>query len=250
VTITEGASPTVEISGEDVLCAGSSVVLTATSNAPILWNTGATTSSITVNTAGLYTVTASNACGSDSDGQTVTASPLNASFTATPSSGTAPLTVQFNNASTSGSTSAWDFDGPGTSSAVSPSFTFEGTGVYEVVLEVTLDGCVAEASAMITVGQAAPGTASSISIPNVFTPNNDRVNDVLSIQAVNIVSVEVLIYNRWGQKVNELRRVGEVWDARSMSGNVVPDGTYFYTLTALGADGVEHSASGHITLVR
>jgi len=250
VTITEGASPTVAISGEDLLCAGSSIVLTATSNAPIVWNTGATTSSITVSAAGLYTVTATNACGSDSDGQTVTASPLNASFTASPSSGTAPLTVQFNNTSTTGSAPVWDFDGLGTSTAASPGFTFDAPGSYLVTLLVTLDGCEAEADAVINVVQAGPGTASAISIPNVFTPNNDRVNDVLSIQAVNIVSVEVLIYNRWGQKVNELRRVGEVWDARSMSGNVVPDGTYFYTLTALGADGVEHSASGHITLVR
>ncbi len=35
-----------------------------------------------------------------------------------------------------------------------------------------------------------------------------------------------------------------------MSGNLVPDGTYFYTLNALGTDGVTHTLTGHITVVR
>lgn len=250
VTITTGESPTVEITGGTLLCAGASIVLTASSNAPITWNTGATGSSITVNNPGLYTVTATNACGTDSDGHTVDASPLEAGIAATPLSGTVPLQVQFTNTSTAGASSAWDFGGLGTSTSTAPVFTFQAPGSYLVTLEVALGGCTAEAVVLINVIPPPAGTASSISLPNVFTPNNDRTNDVLSIQAVNIVSVEVLIYNRWGQKVNELRRVGEVWDGRSMSGNLVPDGTYFYTLNALGTDGVTHTLTGHITVVR
>ena len=119
-----------------------------------------------------------------------------------------------------------------------------------MILVTTLDGCVAQSSAVITVRQPAPGGASSIYVPNVFTPNGDRINDVLAIVSTNIVSLEVLIYNRWGEKVNELKRVGEVWDARAVSGNPVADGTYFYTLKALGTDGVEYDTAGHITVLR
>ncbi|MGV3637700.1 MAG: gliding motility-associated C-terminal domain-containing protein, partial [Flavobacteriales bacterium] len=250
VTVGQSPAPTVTVSGGGTLCPGEQLLLTATSNATVSWNTGATTTSLTVSAPGLYVATATNACGTDSDAQQVTASPLTASFTASSTIGTAPLTVQFNNTSAQASTSTWDLGGEATSTAVSPSFTFTEPGIYLVTLVTTADDCVAEADLSITVTEPGPGTTSLISIPNVFTPNGDRVNDVLVMQAVNIVSVEVFIYNRWGQKVNELKRVGEVWDARSMSGNLVPDGTYFYTLTAQGSDGITHDLSGHITVVR
>ena len=95
-----------------------------------------------------------------------------------------------------------------------------------------------------------PGGASTIYVPNVFTPNGDRINDVLAIAATNIASLEVLIFNRWGEQVTELKRVGEVWDGRSISGNPVADGTYFYTLKARGIDGVDYDTAGHITVLR
>lgn len=250
VTVGQSPAPTISVSGGGTLCPGEQLVLTATSNATVTWNTGASGSTLTVTNAGLYVATASNACGTDSDAQQVTLSPLTASFTASPTVGTAPLTVQFTNTSAQAATNTWDLGGEGTSSSASPSFTFTEPGNYLVTLVTTADDCVAEADELIIVTAPGPGTTSVITVPNVFTPNGDRVNDVLVLDAVNIVSMEVFIYNRWGQKVNELKRVGEVWDARSMSGNLVPDGTYFYTLTAQGTDGVTHDLSGHITVVR
>lgn len=250
VTVGQSPAPTITVSGGGTLCPGEQLVLTATSNATVTWNTGASGSTLTVTNAGLYVATATNACGTDSDAQQVTLSPLTASFMASPTVGTAPLTVQFTNTSAQAATNTWDLGGEGTSSSASPSFTFTEPGNYLVTLVTTVDDCVAEADELIIVTAPGPGTTSVITVPNVFTPNGDRVNDVLVLDAVNIVSVEVFIYNRWGQKVNELKRVGEVWDARSMSGNLVPDGTYFYTLTAQGTDGVTHDLSGHITVVR
>lgn len=250
MTVIEGVTPTVEVSGDDLLCPGAQVVLTATANAPVTWNNGATGNTITVTNAGLYIATATNGCGSATDGHQVNASPLTAAFTASPTSGTAPLGVQFTNTSTQGSASAWNFGGEGISTSTSPAFTFDEPGVYTVVLVSTLDGCVAQSSVAITVREQDPGNASTIYVPNVFTPNGDRINDVLSIVATNIVSVEVLIFNRWGEKVNELKRVGEVWDGRGVSGNHVSDGTYFYTLKALGSDGVAYDLTGHITVLR
>ncbi len=249
-TVIEGTAPTVEVSGEDLLCPGAQVVLTATANAPVTWNNGATGNTLTVTTAGLYIATATNACGSDTDGHQVNASPLTSAFTASPTSGAAPLVVQFANTSAQSAANAWDFGGEGNSTAASPAFTFDEPGVYTVILVTTLDGCVAQSSAVITVHEPAPGGASTIYVPNVFTPSGDRLNDVLAIISTNIVSLEVLIYNRWGEKVNELKRVGEVWDARAVSGNPVADGTYFYTLKALGTDGVEYDTAGHITVLR
>lgn len=249
-TVVQGVAPTVVVSGDALLCPGAQLVLTATANAPVSWNNGANGSTITVGSAGLYIATASNACGSDTDGHQVDASPLTAAFTASPTTGAAPLSVQFTNTSVQGSSSAWNLGGEGSSTSTSPSFTFEEPGVYTVVLVTTLDGCVTQTSQVITVGLPPPSGSSTIYVPNVFTPNGDHINDVLSVVSTNIVSVEVLIYNRWGELVNELRRVGEVWDGRSFSGNPVADGTYFYTLRATGTDGAEYDTMGHITVLR
>lgn len=132
----------------------------------------------------------------------------------------------------------WDFDdNNSTSTVLQPQYSFQDPGSYSVTLEVSALGCSTMSSAVIIVTVPAVGTVSSISLPNVFSPNGDRVNDLLVMNAVNITSVEAQIFNRWGQKVNDLKRVGESWDGRSMTGELVPDGTYFYTLTAQGRDG-------------
>jgi gliding motility-associated-like protein len=147
-------------------------------------------------------------------------------------------------------TLSWDLGDGESSTAPSPTNVYTTPGQYVVELTATLDGCSSTVSQVILVTSVVSSNPSSITLPNVFTPNGDRHNDLLLMDAVNITSVEVLIYNRWGQKVNELKRVGEVWDGRSMSGEHVSDGTYFYTLVAMGADGVEHTLTGHITVLR
>jgi hypothetical protein len=60
--------------GATTFCAGGSVVLSATAGASYLWNTGATTQTLTVNTSGTYTVTvtSNNGCVGTSNPQTVT----------------------------------------------------------------------------------------------------------------------------------------------------------------------------------
>ena len=57
------ATPTITTSGAVKFYQGGSVTLTASSGTSYLWSTGATTQSITVNTAGNYTVTVTNATG-------------------------------------------------------------------------------------------------------------------------------------------------------------------------------------------
>ncbi len=69
-------APVITSSKGNVLCSGDSTVLTATSAGATnyLWSTGATTQSITVNAAGIYTATASNASGNSAPGiKTITA---------------------------------------------------------------------------------------------------------------------------------------------------------------------------------
>lgn len=69
-----------------------------------------------------------------------------------------------------------------------------------------------------------------ILVPNVFTPNNDNVNDVLTFAEINGVSnFSIRIVNRWGNTVyygqNEL-----FWDGTNSTGELVAEGIYFYVL--------------------
>ncbi|HMN06828.1 MAG TPA: gliding motility-associated C-terminal domain-containing protein [Flavobacteriales bacterium] len=87
-------------------------------------------------------------------------------------------------------------------------------------------------------------------IPNVFTPNGDGLNDVFRVSGGGLTTLDVQIFNRWGQLVARLERVNQVWDGRSPTGEVLSDGTYFYTLQAQDGDGKTYDLSGTVTLRR
>ncbi|MFC2137754.1 gliding motility-associated C-terminal domain-containing protein [Bacteroidota bacterium] len=81
-------------------------------------------------------------------------------------------------------------------------------------------------------------------LPNVFTPNNDRINDrfiPISVDAT-IEKVEMQIYNRWGQLVFETEDPYINWNGLEMnSNNLVPTGLYYYIcdVYARGVKGLE-----------
>ena len=85
-------------------------------------------------------------------------------------------------------------------------------------------------------------------IPNTFTPNNDKVNDVWYIQGTCLGELSCLIYNRWGEKIRELRDIKEGWDG-NYKGASVPDGVYVYLIELETQNGTINKA-GHITLFR
>jgi gliding motility-associated-like protein len=91
---------------------------------------------------------------------------------------------------------------------------------------------------------------SSIRVPNIFTPNNDKLNDVFQISTMNITYLNCRIYDRWGGKVYELVSDYDSWDGRNNTGQTCADGVYFYILKAIGSDGKSYSKTGFIQLSR
>lgn len=90
----------------------------------------------------------------------------------------------------------------------------------------------------------------SMSIPNIFTPNNDGINDVFKITTKNITRLNCKIYNRWGILVSEITKINEVWDGLNTSGLQCENGVYYYVVTARGEDGKEYNEKGFVQLVR
>ncbi len=67
-------------------------------------------------------------------------------------------------------------------------------------------------------------------LPNVFTPNDDGINDILRPNPYNRVErIELKIFNRWGNTVFETTNPDINWDGKSMmTGQKVPPGVYYY----------------------
>lgn len=85
-------------------------------------------------------------------------------------------------------------------------------------------------------------------VPNVFTPNNDGVNDYFMIpKSYNVSSFNVI--NRWGNMVFSWQSGEKKWDGRDMSNNEVSEGVYFYILEIGGCD-KDYSIQGSLTLLR
>ncbi|MBS1638270.1 MAG: gliding motility-associated C-terminal domain-containing protein [Bacteroidetes bacterium] len=72
------------------------------------------------------------------------------------------------------------------------------------------------------------------SIPNVFTPNDDHVNDRFYIPLTSSKCPEkgiFTIYDRWGLVIFKSEVSGQTfWDGRTTSGEKAVDGAYFYII--------------------
>ena len=81
----------------------------------------------------------------------------------------------------------------------------------------------------------------SLDVPNVFTPNNDGMNDYFKPATTSLRGFEIWIYTRTGKQVyyyrgNDLRD-WQGWDGRIQnSGKEADEGVYFFTIKALGWD--------------
>ncbi len=155
--------------------------------------------------------------------------------------------VQFHDLSTGAASWAWHFSDSAatTSTDPSPAFNNPGNGCWPVLLVVANSfGCVDSSSAQVCIQGA-----DSLVVPNIFTPNNDGNNDVFAITGGDLASLDVRIYNRWGQLEAWLEHPRQVWDGHSPAGEVCSPGTYFYVLRAASKSGGSIDRSGTITLV-
>ena len=91
---------------------------------------------------------------------------------------------------------------------------------------------------------------STLVMPNAFSPNNDRINDVYKAKSYqNIVEFHAYIFNRWGQKLFEWTNIDDGWDG-TYRGNDVKQGTYFVLVKAKGADGQSYNIRKDVNLLR
>lgn len=99
-----------------------------------------------------------------------------------------------------------------------------------------------------------------LTLPNIFTPNGDDVNDnFVPIETLdedinyiisNIKYINIEIYNRWGLLIHVTKGYIPYWDGRTMSGKNCSDGVYYWIFNYGDISGGEYKTNGYVHLVR
>jgi gliding motility-associated-like protein len=205
--------------------------------------------SFTPNTSGNYSVAGTDANGCTDEVQvTITVLPIPiASISVNPLSGFPGDVFTFTNSSSNAISYDWNF-GNGqllsTNNIADQIQSYQAPGTYLVYLVASNSLC--EDSAALTVTVLTPDV--EILAPNVFTVNDDGVNDEWTIIVKNASSVEVDIQNRWGITMLTLGP-NQKWDG-TIDGKEATDGVYFYKYKIIDNFGKEFNGHGHFTLIR
>lgn len=86
--------------------------------------------------------------------------------------------------------------------------------------------------------------------PNIFTPNNDGINDFFELEIPHYACLTGTVYNRWGGVVYSVNSSGFSWDgSNGIRGNQAPSGVYYY-IVSYCINGETITQKGNITLVR
>ena len=159
----------------------------------------------------------------------------------------------------------WNFgdDNSGTdnfSNLELPTHSYENTGLYTVSL-ITSDlvGCSDTMTRIDYIDVTVDGNGSGggnpttndgdVFLPTAFTPNGDNSNDIFYVRGGNISTLNMSIYNQWGERVfySDNQAIG--WDG-TFNGREVQLGTYVYVVKLQFTDGTEGSYNGKVTVIR
>ncbi|MCX7743344.1 MAG: gliding motility-associated C-terminal domain-containing protein [Flavobacteriales bacterium] len=131
----------------------------------------------------------------------------------------------------------WFFPGaiPDTSNEQNPqNICYNASGTYSVTLIATNEFTSDTIVKNFTVGLSCP-----IVVPNVFSPNDDGINDILFIPGLPL-KFHLIIYNRWGNAVFETEDPNQLWNGKiNNTGEKATSGVYFYVLKRMDTGEVQ-----------
>lgn len=198
-----------------------------------LWNTGANSNSITVATAGNYSVLVTDANGctktkkfnvTASGVATITGAVIN-DFSGNENS----VLIQYTGVGN------YEFSLDGNSFQNNPLFTGIAAGTYYACAR-DKNGCGLSAAYIINV----------LDYPRFFTPNGDGYNDVWEIKNIDFFpKATISIFDRYGKLVKQLNANSFGWDGK-FNGNELPATDYWFNLNF--GDG--KIIKGHFSLKR
>ena len=158
-------------------------------------------------------------------------------------------TAQFTDHSQDASGWFWNFGGRGSSFDRNPTFTFQDTGIHEIMQVVFhSNGCT---DTMIQTIDVEPVV--QFFLPNAFTPNYDGKNETYKPKGLSsgMVFYRMTIWSRWGDLIFETNDPEEGWNGqRKNSGQEMPVGVYLCHLEYQDARNRHHEIKEFVTLIR
>ena len=155
-----------------------------------------------------------------------------AQFNANPKTGTAPIQINLTNQSKNATDYSWWINDAYQGSQL-PSFYADTSGIYEIELIAWRNDSICVDTFAFTVFIF---DSLIVGLPNVFTPNNDGVNDFFNIKVNLPVTYNLVILNRWGNVVFEnedklSKGTHKLWNGDAQNDELVNDGVYFYKIS-------------------
>jgi gliding motility-associated-like protein len=86
-------------------------------------------------------------------------------------------------------------------------------------------------------------------VPNTFTPDGNRLNNVFSASVFGVNTLGIQIFNRWGELVFESNNPRFEWDG-TYQGKLCADGTYTWKIIYAANSGLEEKLVGHVNLLK
>jgi gliding motility-associated-like protein len=143
----------------------------------------------------------------------------------------------------------WDFGGRGSSFQQSPTYTFQDTGIHDVMQVVFHpNGCADTMTQRLDVEAIV-----QFFLPNAFTPNYDGKNEVYKPGGLSsgMKFYRLTIWSRWGDLIFETNDPEDGWNGqRNNNGQEMPVGVYLCHLEYHDARNRVHEIKEFVTLIR
>jgi gliding motility-associated-like protein len=144
------------------------------------------------------------------------------------------------------------WSGPGIIDPTLPviSATPVSAGSYSYAVTVTNEfGCILTGVISSLTVLNPECNAEDIFVPDAFSPNGDGFNDELFVYGNFITSMELRIFNRWGEQVFVTTDQSIGWDGK-FKGKDLPPGVFGYYLRATCPPDQSYFTKGNITLLK
>jgi gliding motility-associated-like protein len=194
----------------------------------------------------LYSFNALSCNKVDSVEKTVTVNPSpTADFIHAPIIPETNVPITFTNRSKGATLYNWDFGDKTGSQEFNPVHFYKKTGEYKVCLIASNKESCSDTICKIVASDVLP----LADLPNGFSPNGDGVNDILYVRGAAIESVDLKIFNRWGELIFQTKDVKVGWDGK-YKGKPQEMEAYAFVLNVVFIDGTTLYKKGNVTLLR
>ncbi len=137
----------------------------------------------------------------------------------------------------------WAFGDSTASNLQNPSHSYNGQGDFSVLLVVKdLNGCIDTVRKDISVVLLPD-------VPTAFTPNGDGQNDLFFVRGGPFKSINVRVYNNWGQLIFETNDQLEGWNG-TFNGTEQPIGVFVWVVEVEMLNDKKIKKTGDVTLLR